>query len=206
MIAEGRLRQPSRLHTHPQRAQQFLQVQISRGDAYRLLGFPALDRVAALQQQALQHRLGHAPRAAGDPLKSAAVVKERSHPLPRRHPHSNHPLIPIPRERHFVDRGLGGRFDPPQGLRQFAAAGIAAVLPHDPAAVADPEQHRAAPAIEKGAEGVATGAQLAGGTLEFQLFGFSGGDQGLQLGQGNRSIPSSSLSTTTGQHRQLRLR
>ena len=203
-IAEGRLRQAARLYAYAQGAQQFLLIQISRGDSHRLLGFPALDRMAALQLT-LQYRLGHAPRAAGDPFKGAPVVKERSHPLARRYPHSNHPLIPIPREGHFVDRGLGGRFDPPQRLRQFTAAGIAAVLPHDPAAVAHPEQHRAASAIEEGTEGVASGAQLAGGAFELQLFGFSGADQGLQLGQGHRSLPSISSCTIPGQWRQPRL-
>ena len=156
---------PPRLHAHAQGAQQFLLIQISGCDAHRLLGFPALDRVAALQQQSLQHRLGHPPCAAGDPLEGAAVVKEGSQSLPQVAPAQQALACPHPPAALFVDRGLGGRFDPPQGLRQFAPAGIAAVLPHDPAAVAHSEQHRAALSIEKGAESVAAGAQLAGGAF-----------------------------------------
>ena len=132
-------------------------------------------------------------------------MKEGPQSLPRWHPHSNHPLLGIARQRHFVDRGLSGRFDPPQGLRQFATAGIAAVLPHDPAAVAHSEQHRAALSIEKAAERVAARAQLAGGALELQLIGFTGGDQRLKLGQGHRSLPSGALCTSPGQQRKLRL-
>ena len=49
LITERRLWQPPRLHAHAQRTQQFLLVQISGCDAHRLLGFPALDRVTALQ-------------------------------------------------------------------------------------------------------------------------------------------------------------